>query len=289
MIALYQLKMLSGALPFFHLKLIITLYLRLLNQICILPIVMANFKNVLRDFTPPIAWELSKSIVGLVKKGITTQIPDGDRLIETKSQSVRGVFVHIHKCAGTSLVEAFADNPHVISCLARPGVFPGRTGRAHIPDQVFDQCIKFTFVRNPYTRIVSAYKMFHASYIWKDCFPTFDHFVEFIQWTNIHSHKVEKEISISKFMNSMEDIIHHCSSYHNPKYMLDQMDYIGRVETIGDDLKKLAEILKIEPIKVKHLNKHKNDYDYRQYYSTSSKDLISKLYQKDIERFEYSF
>ena len=250
---------------------------------------MVDYKNMVHDLLPPIFWRMAKDLNKLTQSVITKPKPNGDWLIHQKHESVRGIFVHIHKCAGSSLIDAFIDNPHVISCIARPGVFPGRTGREKIPDELFERCIKFAFIRNPYARIVSAYKMFHSSVRWRRVFPTFDDFIDLIQWFNIHEHAVTNEVSIPVFMQRIEDIIHHCSSFHNPKYMINQMDYIGRVESLNEDLIKITDMLNIDPIQVKHLNKSKSEYDYRDFYSSFSKRIVSKIYQEDIERFKYQF
>ncbi|MEO1051062.1 MAG: sulfotransferase family 2 domain-containing protein [Bacteroidota bacterium] len=235
------------------------------------------------------AWRIARKMLQRAKAVTSNPKPDGNWLIQQKNQSALGIFVHIHKCAGSSLVQAFIDNPHVISCIARPGIFPGRTGREKIPDELFDRCMKFTIVRNPYARLVSAYRMFKSSVRWEPLFPTFDDFVDFIQWTDVHEHEVKNEISIDDFMKRTEYIVHHCSSFHNPKYMIDQMDYVGRIETLNEDLKKIAEMLNIAPIQVNHLNKRGQAYNYRDYYSTNSKNLVGKIYQRDIERFKYQF
>ena len=250
---------------------------------------MSSFKTFIHGLVPPFAWRISREILVPINKKIVGQQPNGDQLLKQKKETVRGIFMHIHKCAGSSMIDAFASNPSIISCIARPGVFPGRTGRELIPNELFEKCMKFTFVRNPYARLVSAYKMFSSSLIWKNHFNSFDEFIEFIQWTRVDSHFVERQIPINDFQRSIPDLIQHCSSYHNPKYMLDKMDFIGRLENLEHDLLKIAELLDIEPFSIPHLNKHTRSYNYRNYYNSNSQRKVFHLYQKDIERFGYEF
>ena len=248
------------------------------------------YKAVLEDLTPPIAWRfLSRLRRQIGDRNSRFRSSTGVDLLEEKSASVRGIFMHVHKCAGTSLIAALEKYPGVVSCVARPGNFPMRAGRNRIPDAVWHSCVKFTFVRNPYARIVSAYRMFMRSSTWRQLFPTFKDFVEFLRWSDVGGHLVDEEIPIGEYVTTVGNIIHHCSSYHNPKYLLDQMDYIGRLETFDDDLGKIAQMLEIDLRVVHHMNKSSEAYDYRAYYSGATKKIVREIYQLDIERFGYSF
>lgn len=81
----------------------------------------------------------------------------GSKLIQKKLGKIQFIFVHIHKCAGTSFIEAIEKSPNAICCASIPGDYMGRTGRNLIPERVWEQSLKFTCVRNPYARVVSAY------------------------------------------------------------------------------------------------------------------------------------
>ena len=248
-------------------------------------------KSILRDLTPPIAWRALKKIrnSNVYQEAHTQQITLGAQLLQEKAFSVRAIFVHIHKCAGSSLIDAIEKRPELISCAARAGNFPSRTGRERIPDEIWNKCVKFTFVRNPYDRVVSAYRMFKKRDCWDQLFPTFEDFVEFLRWTNVHDHNVEEEVPINRYMKTIGNITHHCSSFQNQKYLIDQMDYIGRLESFEDDLGKIAQMINIESFNVHHLNKSNRISDYRKYYTARSKEIISHIYRADIEQFDYLF
>lgn len=246
-------------------------------------------QRILKKFTPQIARLLTSIFFRFSKFPSNPYKSTGEKLIKEKIDTIRGIYMHIHKCGGTSLISAFKNNPAIISCTPRPCNLAESTGRERIPDTIFNKSIKFTFVRNPYARIVSAYNMFVTSIVWKILFPSFRDFVDFLQWTNVHEHQIEKEFVPEEDTRTIGNLIHHCSSYHNPKYMINRMDYIGKLETIDVDLKKISELLEIPPIKVGHHRKHQKDYDYRDFYDMETKKIITKLYQKDIDTFKYQF
>lgn len=213
----------------------------------------------------------------------------GEELLKKKADSVKGIYMHVHKCAGTSLIEAFERSPKVISCTSRPGNFLKRTGRERIPDRIWENSYKFTFIRNPYARVGSAYLMFISSEKWQTLFPAFKDFVLFLKWSNVKEHYVNEEIAINDYIEKIDNIIHHCSLYHNPKYLLSEMDYIGKLETIEDDFKVLSKQIGLNLNELPHQNKSKKHYDYRDYYDAETRKIIYQIYQDDIERFGYSF
>ena len=130
--------------------------------------------------------------------------------------------------------------------------------------------------------------MFSKADVWKDLFPTFDEFVEFIQWTDVDFHHEDVDIPIDVYVTTVRNIIHHCSSYKNTKYLIDDMDYVGRLESLQDDLCQIAERVGVQVFEVPHLNKSKS-CGYRDYYSKRSRSLVQKLYQDDLDRFKYVF
>lgn len=245
-----------------------------------------EFARVSKEIFPPVVYRFLLKIRQKIRND--TQ-PSGEQLIKEKSTSICAIYMHIHKCGGTSLMDAIKKHPQIIACAARPGNFPIRTGRNRIPFNMWNKSFKFTFVRNPYIRLVSAYLMFTKMKIWKPIFPTFRDFVEFLEWSNIHEHSVEQETPIKLFGTTIGNIIHHCSSYHNPKYCISEMDFIGRIENFDEDLKVISKKLQIPLIVNKKLNRSKKNYDYRLFYTEDLTRRVYRLYQEDIDRFGYVF
>lgn len=210
----------------------------------------------------------------------------GSELIAEKGSNIKAIFMHIHKCAGTSVISAIEKNHSVISCVARPGDFPIRTSIDYIPKQVWENSIKFTFVRNPYYRIASAYKMFMQTHEWKLIFPEFLDFVEFLEWTDLDHHQVKEFIPNEIYVHKIDNLIHHCSSFKNPKYQVEHMDFIGKVETLNDDILNLKNnfdiTLEIETLRMQEQS------GYKTMYCKKSQDIIYRKYRSDFEKFDYS-
>lgn len=188
------------------------------------------------------------------------------------------IFVHIPKSAGLSVTNS---------------LFGGITG-SHMKiveyqtmfcQQQFDQYFKFTFVRNPWDRAVSAFfylkkgGMGEMNRNWAmrnlGSYSDFDTFVK--QWVNqenIHSH-----------------------SHFRPQYKFiclpgkrkPAVDFIGYFENLDADYsfikKKIGVRAKLQTRNVTN-ERHR---DYRQYYSEETKEIIANVYHEDIELFGYDF
>jgi len=65
------------------------------------------------------------------------------------------------------------------------------------------------------------------------------------------------------------------------------MDFIGKFENLAEDFQKVCGNLNIKA-QLPHLNATKHR-DYRDYYTPSTREFVTKHWKKDIESFEYSF
>jgi hypothetical protein len=142
----------------------------------------------------------------------------------------------------------------------------------------------FTFVRNPWARAVSHY--FYAlqvnpgegrtkagvyQIIEKEC-PTFRDFC-----IKAQNHSLTKVYGGDQQLNFIQ----------NSKGTV-AIDFIGKVENIDQDWKAICKKTNIWPgnLQVKNSSKHEH---YTQYYDEETKEIIRKLFQADIEYFNYKF
>jgi len=193
------------------------------------------------------------------------------------------IFVHIPKCAGCSLKEHLKENcgnelinsdHHSLDAIFRT-----------FGPQVKDY-YKFTFVRNPWDRIVSLYS-FWLNQTPNSVFYQWDfEQVNFIKNNNLSFNDFVKLIPLN---NSVFHEKPHLLSYigHFIKSP-SSLDFIGRIENFQEDLVKIFGQIGIKMQKDRWSNKSKHKH-YSEYYNNETRDIIAKQYSKDIEYFGYEF
>lgn len=131
---------------------------------------------------------------------------------------------------------------------------------------------KFGFVRNPWDRMLSNWIMFTK--------------------TNMKQGQIErlmgkKNIKFDNFLELSQIHRNHHWEEQNRFIPINKLDYLGRIKTINDDLKKISQIIQIK-ISRKKMNatKHKK---HKNYYNQWGKDLVGKIYKKDIDIFNFNY
>ncbi|MBW3019708.1 sulfotransferase family protein [Candidatus Woesearchaeota archaeon] len=202
------------------------------------------------------------------------------------------IFVHIPKTAGVSTAKSLF----------------GNLGGAHTKIREYQQLytetefkdyFKFTFVRNPWDRLVSAYHflitggMNEQDKNWADSnirqYPDFNSFVKgWLNRENIYTWK--------HFIPQFEFV---CIEGLEPA-----VDFIGYFENLEEDFEYVANKLGIQTT-LQHLNKteRKTKYygdetveifvdekkDYTEYYTDETVKIVADVYREDIEIFGYDF
>ena len=67
-----------------------------------------------------------------------------------------------------------------------------------------------------------------------------------------------------------------------------ELDFIGRFENLQSDFNYICEQIGLEALALPHLEKTEHGH-YHKFYNDETRDLVSKIYQKDIELFKYEF
>ena len=135
---------------------------------------------------------------------------------------------------------------------------------------------KFTIVRNPWDKAVSAFFFFQKRRGWKfiDRNETFQNFVK----TRLRMERIKHNLIRDHF------------DFQYPKAFFNGevfVDFIGRLENIKHDWEIISSIIGCSP-NLPHKNKSKHE-PYRHYYDEETKAIIADIYATDIELFGYSF
>ena len=187
----------------------------------------------------------------------------------------RTIFIHIPKTAGVSLVKAIYGD--VTLSGHRSVYFHSIVLK---PDKT--KYFSFSFVRNPYDRLYSAYvflsegginshdKLAFATYLSR--FKDFEDFV-------LNGLDKEMIFKITHFIPQYEYL---CDKNGNVL-----VDFLGRFESLYDDVNHLS--IKLgKNIKLCHYNRTEKR-KYTNSYTQEMIDKVHRIYEKDIAIFEYSF
>lgn len=208
------------------------------------------------------------------------------------------IFVHIPRTAGSSIENVLGicgdDNQGTLT-PPRPDMLYGLVGnkvmqhytwkqiRDRVGGDIYDQYFKFAFVRNPFDRVVSQY------HVRKRLFRNFKiSFKDFVfkkvakrnqfSLMNIFKSRGEKALE-DQFENQWEFIF-------DPREKL-MVDYVGRYETLKADYAAIGTKLNlVAPLPEMNQSAHEN---YQKYFDHETRDLVERLYKKDLELFNYSF
>lgn len=221
------------------------------------------------------------------------------------------IFVHIPKTAGRSVEKFFMDrlsmdreNPeHRQQLLLTDNDDPAKGTQklshlsaveyvqcGHIEQEDFDRFYKFSFVRNPRSRLVSEYR--YRAYLTHRDFKDFV-FKKFPQpgWDD-------------KFRHVMPQSSLVCSE--DGRLLV---DFVGKFERLQQDFDRVCVELGIENSALPHVNSsdkrsrelrrsfrnlvHRNDEGrlrtYVEFYDDETREHVAHLYHSDIEMFDYSF
>ncbi len=221
------------------------------------------------------------------------------------------IFIHIPKAAGRSVEMFFMnrlnldrENPdHRQQLLLVDNDDPARGTQklshlsaaeyvrcGHIPQPEFDRFYKFSFVRNPWSRLVSEYR--YRAYLSHKSFKDFVF------------NKLPKPGWDDKYRHVMPQSDMLCSD--DGRLLV---DFVGKFERLQEDFNQVCKDLGIDDPALPHVNSsektsrklrrslknfiHRNDESqlktYVDFYDDETKEFVTNLYRRDIEMFDYSF
>lgn len=219
------------------------------------------------------------------------------------------VYVHINKTAGSSIEIAFNKQQPPEQHLAF---------RHYCEKLDAKRYFTFSFVRNPWDRMVSWHLWLNRQKFWYDGIPKYDGMVGIPEkGVNFGGHpsvnenwylalekdfkvflkkiKTTKDINVSKVKNLS------IKNYHQGRWVASQtewlkntrgrvnLDFIGRFENLQQDFDKLCDKIGKERIKLLEAKKLNKRPHYSKFYDDESISIVERLYKDDIKRFNYKY
>jgi hypothetical protein len=219
------------------------------------------------------------------------------------------LFVHVPKTAGQSVEQFFMDrlgldwesdrDQVLLGDNANPRCGTEKLAHLSASEYVdcgflerdeFEQLFTFSFVRNPYERIVSEYR--YRNYFHHRSFGDF----------------VLNKLPPPGWDDKYRHVMPQYEMLHDSEGHL-LVDFVGRFERLQEDFDEVCRRLGIEPSQLPHRNPSnkksrnlkrlvrntlfrngENDKrHYTEFYDQRTRDAVTRLYEKDIEAFAYDF
>jgi len=184
------------------------------------------------------------------------------------------VFIRVRKTGTTSLVK---------------GIFGGITsavqkGQSHFEPQWKDRFV-FTFVRNPFDRLISGYEMFRTYVpLSKQDAALRDN----LTLAQVIAIAADDSLPVGgdSFIGNLRQ---HTIPMCHPSYHIHEAHFVGRFETYSRDYQAVREHLGLPTAKnVPHL-RATPDRSYRDYFDGEAQDAAERLFSEDLDRFDYRF
>lgn len=207
-------------------------------------------------------------------------------------KTYKAAFIHLGKCAGTSIKHYLFEN-HINDIAYIPDnrstawVYSSPQPNIYYKKYIPVFRYKFTVVRNPFDRLVSFWE-----YIQKEKelsnglnMTEFACFIESIGELDFNDYL--KSLSIWHIMPYTQK----CSVlFENGDLEKPTMDFVCRFEKLVEDLKCVFNNLdlRFEELSFQHKNKTKHRH-YSSYYTDKEIEVVSRVYKKDLEYFNYKF
>jgi len=128
---------------------------------------------------------------------------------------------------------------------------------------------KFSFVRNPFDRLVSVFCYLKSFY--EKRHSSFDGWLRFV-------------------CDKAESSNYRYDSHEAPQstfFQRDDLDFLGRFENFEKDFSAVLEKLEISA-KIPHINQSHRNKNYMDYFNKEARKMVENAYRTDFELFEYA-
>ena len=174
--------------------------------------------------------------------------------------------------------------------------------RQLIGEEDYNNRFKFTFVRNPWGRLLSSYTSIYRSREGRrQKLVTYEDAIspeKFNEWAvDVLTNRIVEKCSRKYPTCDHQRIMHWpCLDWITDKDGQIIVDFVGKHETLEEDYKKILSLIEARVkcpmphyVPLKRVNVSNQGFDYKHYYSDETRDLVSKHFEKDIEEFGYEY
>jgi hypothetical protein len=149
----------------------------------------------------------------------------------------------------------------------------------HYSPKLYANYLKFAFTRNPWERLVSC---------WVDKVANANDRTVF-NFSDTELGRMKQFGSFVEYVATLD--ITNCNNHIRSQCALidlNNVDYIGRMETFAADFSRICHNLKIPWQTIIPINVTSRKF-YREYYTDKLRDKVFEIYRKDIQVFGYEF
>lgn len=236
---------------------------------------MSMITNILWRLMPATERRMLLSLAPQYQQRHIERILKGRAIYQPCFDQHQALFIHIPKSAGRSVVRGLFDVKSVEHA-------PAEWYQQLDPDK-FQRYFKFTFVRNPWDRAVSAYTYLskggsaasEEDKHWAAFVNRYDSFDDFIcQWMNPGN--VMRNALFTPQLVFLKD-----------SFGQMDIDFVGRFESLQQDFDSVAQKLGVSA-QLPHLNQSRSA-SYQRFYTDRSRKIVAEVYAQDIATFDYRF
>ncbi len=239
----------------------------------------------IRNFTQPY-W----GIYDTMREFLFRVPPKNDQDFSIKAQEVHSLFKQNLYSEGNFYTTKDPLKPNFIATV-KHGLYFSEMQHSHMPISFYenylskeqlDECFIFSFVRNPFDRLVSTY-----------------HYLTNGSGSNEFDREIGEKLSKDFKTFVKKDLAFYLpgggyspdgQTHLTPMtwYIDGNYDFIGKMENINEDFWRVCDKCCRERITlpVKNKSNHKH---YTEYYDEETKEIVEQLYAKDLETFGYEF
>jgi len=200
------------------------------------------------------------------------------------SPFLKYVFIHIPKCAGSSIHRALGVLHAQRSWPVGKPKYHKHAKAAKVREVLgpaWNECFKFAFVRNPWDLMVSSY---HWWLTYAEIFPALHKDIARVREMGPFSVFIRSEFGrsmlnehrggdLTEWISDGDGII---------------VDFVGRYETLNEDWSEVCRALKLPALPLGRENQVVRQ-DYRVFYDDESRELVANRFARTIELFDYRF